>query len=52
MAATPEEIEMAFDPIGFASGMRRTQRVAESLTAVLARAEATWEPHDWSDFDR
>lgn len=51
MAASREEIEMAFDPIGFASGMAHARDAAHLLAVALGRADATWEPHDWSDFD-
>ncbi len=48
---TPEEIQMAFDPIGFASGMRRSRDAAVALHRVWTLHDATCEPLDWSELD-
>lgn len=31
--------------------MRRTSAASGQLSGALAIAAATWEPHDWRDFD-
>lgn len=31
--------------------IRRSAEAAGSLQNALAMLDATWEPHDWSDFD-
>lgn len=34
----------------FSAGMARASKAAHAITRSLAAMDATWEPHDWSDF--
>ena len=34
----------------FVLSMKRTREAAKILARRMAQMEATWEPHDWSDF--
>jgi hypothetical protein len=43
-------VRLALDD-GFSDGMRRAADAAGSLRRSLAWLDATWEPHDWSEFD-
>lgn len=36
---------------GFAEGMKRAAAASKALNMALELPAATWEPHDWSDFD-
>lgn len=47
-----ERAHLAFgDDDGFAKGMARAAASAHLLAAELAKFDATWEPHDWTEFD-
>lgn len=50
MADLPE-IVAAFDPIGYRWAMERGLAASAALTKALELPAATWEPHDWRDFD-
>lgn len=39
------------DTATFAGLMGRAQEAAKLLNRTLTMADATWEPHDWRDFD-
>lgn len=50
MAMRREPVTLDFSGYNFAAEMRRAEAAVGSLGAQLARAEATWEPHDWTEF--
>lgn len=45
-----ERVVLAF-PEGFSDGLRRAAAASKALTMALELPAATWEPHDWTDFD-
>jgi hypothetical protein len=44
------DVTLAFDDESFTGRLRLMVDAAKVLGAELAKAEATWEPHDWSEF--
>lgn len=50
MSERREPVRLAFED-NFAEGMRYAAEAAGALGRRLALDAATWEPHDWSDFE-
>lgn len=50
MSATPDDIQMAFDPIGFLKGLQSSRDAAVALHRAWTLYDATWEPHDWAEW--
>lgn len=46
-----EPVRLSFDPNSFTGRMRLAAEAADSLNRTLQRNAATWEPHDWSEWD-
>lgn len=45
-----EHVHLALDD-DFTPAMRRAATASRRIRRALAETDATWEPHDWSDFD-
>lgn len=46
-----ERVRLSFDDGGFSADMRRIAEASKALTMALELPAATWEPHDWREFD-
>ena len=49
-----EHVRLTFDGDGFTGRLAQLAKAAAELDRALNRstlAAATWEPHDWTDFD-
>lgn len=55
MSAYGERVEMALHPGEFILSVRAAAKATgllrHRLSVLDATAEATWEPHDWTEFD-
>lgn len=46
----PEKVTLEFNGDSFTGRIQRAAAAASSLNRELALRDATWEPHDWSDW--
>lgn len=44
-------VHLRFDVDAFTARMHRLREAAAKLGQQMTLQQATWEPHDWSDFD-